>query len=59
MFAEIDRKLTPKEYLAWESEQDTKYEYENGSIIAITSGTLAQARIIANLSRVVLQNKVL
>jgi Uma2 family endonuclease len=42
--------LSPTEYLAWESEQDSKYEYENGKIIAMTGGTIPHSQIPANLS---------
>lgn len=42
--------LSPEEYLAWESEQDSKYEYENGKIIAMTGGTIPHSQIPANLS---------
>lgn len=42
--------LSPEEYLAWESEQDSKYEYENGKIIAMTGGTVPHSQIPANLS---------
>ncbi len=42
-------KMTPEEYLAWESEQDTKYEYENGEIIEMTGGKLYHNKIALNL----------
>lgn len=42
--------LSPQEYLAWESEQDTKHEYENGKIIAMTGGTIPHSQISANLA---------
>ncbi len=42
--------LSPDEYLIWESKQDTKYEYENGKIIAMTGGTVPHSQIPANLS---------
>jgi len=42
--------LSPAEYLAWEAEQDTKYEYENGKIIAMTGGTIPHSQISANLA---------
>lgn len=42
--------LSPAEYLAWEAEQDTKHEYENGKIIAMTVGTIPHSQISANLA---------
>ncbi|NJL89965.1 MAG: Uma2 family endonuclease [Coleofasciculaceae cyanobacterium SM2_1_6] len=42
-------KMTPEEYLAWESEQDTKYEYEHGEIIEMTGGKLYHNKIALNL----------
>jgi Uma2 family endonuclease len=42
--------LSPEEYLIWESKQDSKYEYENGKIIAMTGGTIPHSQIPANLA---------
>jgi Uma2 family endonuclease len=42
--------MSPTEYLAWESEQDIKHEYENGKIIAMTGGTIPHSQISANLA---------
>ena len=42
--------LSPTEYLAWEAEQDTRHEYENGKIIAMTGGTIPHSQISANLA---------
>ncbi|MEI6332500.1 MAG: Uma2 family endonuclease [Pseudanabaena sp. ELA645] len=42
--------LSPAEYLAWEADQDTKHEYENGKIIAMTGGTIPHSQISANLA---------
>jgi Uma2 family endonuclease len=42
--------MSPEEYLAWEAEQDGKYEYENGEIIAMTGGTIPHSQIPANLA---------
>ncbi len=42
--------MSPEEYLAWEAEQDSKYEYENGEIIAMTGGTIPHSQIPANLA---------
>jgi Uma2 family endonuclease len=46
--------MSPAEYLAWEGEQDRKYEYENGKIIAMTGGTIPHGQIPANLSALLL-----
>jgi len=42
--------LSPAEYLAWEADQNTKHEYENGKIIAMTVGTIPHSQISANLA---------
>ena len=44
------RIMSPEEYLAWETEQDIKHEYENGKIIAMTGGTIPHSQISANFS---------
>lgn len=41
--------MTPEAYLAWESEQDTKHEYEHGEIIDVTGGKLYHNKIAINL----------
>jgi len=46
--------LSPEEYLAWEAEQDIKYEYENGEIIAMTGGTIPHSQIPLNLGALLL-----
>jgi Uma2 family endonuclease len=45
-----DQFMSPAEYLAWESKQESKYEYENGKIIAMTGGTIPHSQIPANLA---------
>lgn len=42
--------MSPAEYLAWESGQDSRHEYENGRVIAMTGGTVPHSQIPANLS---------
>lgn len=42
--------MSPAEYFVWEADQDTKYEYENGKIIAMTGGTIPHSQISANLA---------
>jgi Uma2 family endonuclease len=46
--------LSPEEYLAWEAEQDRKYEYENGEITAMIGGTIPHSQIPANLGALLL-----
>ncbi len=46
--------MSPAEYLAWESEQDIRYEYENGKIIAMTGGTVPHSQIPANFSAILI-----
>lgn len=42
--------MSADEYLVWESQQEEKYEYENGKIIAMTGGTVPHSQIPANLA---------
>jgi Uma2 family endonuclease len=42
--------MTPAEYLEWEAQQDSKFEYEDGSILAMTGGTLPHSQISANFA---------
>jgi Uma2 family endonuclease len=51
MVAAIDYapKLTPAEYLAWEAQQDSRHEYVNGEVYAMTGGSVNHGRIAANL----------
>lgn len=46
----LDSQLSPEEYLAWEAEQESKHEYENGRIVAMTGGTVPHSQVAANLS---------
>jgi len=39
--------LSAEEYLAWESEQESKHEYENGKIIAMTGGTIPHSQTLS------------
>jgi len=49
----ISRSLSPKmtaaEYLAWESEQEIRYEYSHGDVVAMTGGTIPHNDIAINL----------
>lgn len=40
--------MTAEEYLAWEEQQEDKYEYVDGEIIAMTGGTLPHNDIALN-----------
>lgn len=42
--------MTPDEYLEWEAQQDSKFEYEDGRILAMTGGTLPHSQISANFA---------
>jgi Uma2 family endonuclease len=46
--------MSPEAYLDWESQQDGKYEYENGKIIAMTGGTIPHSQIPLNLGALLL-----
>lgn len=41
--------LTPEEYLAWESEQETRHEYIEGEVVAMTGGSIPHNDIAINL----------
>ena len=43
--------MTTEEYLAWEAEQELRYEYDNGEITAMTGGTLPHNDLAINLLR--------
>jgi len=45
-----DSVITPDQYLVWEAEQDRRYEYEYGEVIAMTGGTIPHSQISANLA---------
>ncbi|MBK1989454.1 Uma2 family endonuclease [Sphaerospermopsis aphanizomenoides BCCUSP55] len=44
-------KMTIEEYLAWELDQDIRYEYINGEVFAMTGGTIPHNDIALNLYR--------
>ncbi|TYQ28339.1 Uma2 family endonuclease [Pseudanabaena sp. UWO311] len=46
--------MSPAEYLAWESVQDSRHEYENGKIIAMTGGTIPHSQIPLNFASLLL-----
>jgi Uma2 family endonuclease len=44
-------KMSIEEYLAWELDQDIRYEYINGEVFAMTGGTIPHNDIALNLYR--------
>ena len=40
--------FTPAEYLAWEEQQEIRYEYVDGEVYAMTGGTINHSKIAAN-----------
>ena len=44
-------RMSIKEYLEWEPQQDLRHEYINGEVFAMTGGTLAHNDITLNLYR--------
>ena len=42
-------KMTVEEYLIWEPQQDVRYEYVNGEVVAMTGGTIPHNDIALNL----------
>jgi Uma2 family endonuclease len=45
---DIPSRLTPQEYLDWEAQQEYRYEYIDGEIIAMTGGTIPHNDIALN-----------
>ncbi|MEH2047512.1 Uma2 family endonuclease [Nostoc sp.] len=43
--------MTVEEYFEWELQQDVRYEYANGEVFALTSGTIPHNDIALNLYR--------
>jgi Uma2 family endonuclease len=43
--------LTVEEYLEWEAQQDVRYEYVEGEVVAMTGGTIPHNDIALNLYR--------
>ncbi|AFY72050.1 protein of unknown function DUF820 (plasmid) [Thalassoporum mexicanum PCC 7367] len=42
--------MSPAAYLTWEANQEFKYEYENGKIIAMTGGTIPHSQVATNFA---------
>jgi len=49
MIASPEPHLSAEAYLAWEAQQDTRHEYVNGTITAITGGSVAHNLLALNL----------
>lgn len=47
-------KMTPTEYLDWEPQQELRYEYIDGDIVAMTGGTIPHNDIAINLLTILL-----
>lgn len=45
------QKMTVEEYLAWESQQELRYEYCDGQVIAMAGGTKTHDKLAFNLRR--------
>lgn len=46
------RYMTPDEYLEWEAHQETRHEYVDGEVYAMTGGTLPHNTIAINLTSI-------
>jgi Uma2 family endonuclease len=44
-------RMAAEEYLAWEPQQELRYEYVDGEILAMTGGTIPHTKIYLNLYR--------
>ncbi|MBE9041517.1 Uma2 family endonuclease [Oscillatoriales cyanobacterium LEGE 11467] len=44
-------KMSPEEYLEWEAQQEIRYEYCNGEVVAMTGSTIPHNDIALNLYR--------
>jgi Uma2 family endonuclease len=49
MIADVQARMSPDEYLAWEAEQPLRHEYIDGEVYAMTGGTLPHNAIAVNL----------
>ncbi|MEP0874127.1 Uma2 family endonuclease [Trichocoleus desertorum AS-A10] len=49
MIASPQPQLSAEEYLAWETQRETRHEYVNGAIIAMTGGSVAHNLLALNL----------
>lgn len=45
----LERSWTPDSFLAWEDQQEFKYEFDGREVIQMTGGSLAHQRIVLNL----------
>jgi len=45
------QKMTPEEYLEWEAQQEFRYEYIDGEILAMTGGSIPHTKIYLNFYR--------
>lgn len=50
MSAALQQTMTVEDFLAWESRQETKYEFDGFAPVAMTGGTAAHSSILRNLA---------
>jgi Uma2 family endonuclease len=50
----MDRPWTTETFLAWEDQQEGKYEFDGRNVIPITGGSIAHQRIVFNLCLVLM-----
>jgi Uma2 family endonuclease len=45
----LDRPWTTEDFLAWEDQQEGKYEFDGRAVVQMTGGSIAHQRIVGNL----------
>ncbi len=50
MSAALQSTMTVEEFLAWENQQDQKYEFDGFAPVAMTGGTAGHSRLLRNLA---------
>jgi Uma2 family endonuclease len=50
------RAMSAHEFIAWEAEQDERYEFIDGEVVAMTGGTYAHDRVRMNLAAALLDS---
>jgi hypothetical protein len=51
----LDRPWTTESFLAWEDQQDGKFEFDGRDVVPMTGGSLAHQRIVFNLCLVLME----
>ena len=44
-------RFTPEQYFEWEAQQQTRHEYIDGEVYAMTGGTINHSQISSNFNR--------